>query len=279
MSSPTSSGKCRSPTRSSTVVRGCAPETTSGARSSSPLSSVTPVMRPPVTSIERTGGAGADRRAVRLGAPRERRADRAHSALDVAPCTRDAVQLAEVVVEQVVRGAGRPRAPPRRPPRLSMRYVPLMASVSNQSSRRSPTDIVITRNSSCTSRLRQPGGAAGLAQQPEQVARAAWTRARAAAGAAAGAGTRRRGTAPPRSRGRRRRPSASSARARPGCAPCRSRRGSACRPPRRWRTRGSSGIGLVAEVHAAAGRRRSSAGASRRHRRRATRAGRATAPR
>ena len=39
---------------SSTVVFGCAPETTTGAKISSPVSSVTPTVRPPDTSIDLT---------------------------------------------------------------------------------------------------------------------------------------------------------------------------------------------------------------------------------
>ena len=39
---------------SSTVVFGCAPDTTTGAKISSPVSSVTPTVWPPDTSIERT---------------------------------------------------------------------------------------------------------------------------------------------------------------------------------------------------------------------------------
>jgi hypothetical protein len=54
MSRTTSSGKCSPPVSPRTVVRGCVPEATSGARISSPLSSVTPLTRPPDTSIERT---------------------------------------------------------------------------------------------------------------------------------------------------------------------------------------------------------------------------------
>ena len=54
MSSATSSGKFSAPARSRTVVFGCAPEATIGARSSSPSASVTPTTAPLRTSIEAT---------------------------------------------------------------------------------------------------------------------------------------------------------------------------------------------------------------------------------
>src|SRR5829696_4191939 len=63
MSCATSSGKCSVPASSSTVVRGWAPDTTSGASSCSPESSVTPTARPSRTSIELTA------EAVRIVAP------------------------------------------------------------------------------------------------------------------------------------------------------------------------------------------------------------------
>jgi len=55
MSRTTSPGKWDAPASSRTVVRGCAPDTTSAASIRSPDSSVTPVTRPSRTSIERTG--------------------------------------------------------------------------------------------------------------------------------------------------------------------------------------------------------------------------------
>ena len=112
MSSATSSGKCSAPARSRMVVFGWAPEATIGARISSPSASVTPIARPSRTSIEATGGAGADLGARRLGRARDRLADRAHAADHLAPSARDSVDLAERVVEQVVGGARRARPGP-----------------------------------------------------------------------------------------------------------------------------------------------------------------------
>ena len=56
---------------------GCAPESTSGALSASPLSSVTPVTRPPATSIDATDAS------VRISAPWARAL--AASASEIAP--------------------------------------------------------------------------------------------------------------------------------------------------------------------------------------------------
>ena len=155
MSVTTSSGKCSAPASSSTVVRGWAPLTTSGARISSPESSVTPVVRPSRTSIERTPAP------VRIVAP-EWRALAAmacemppippftwpHSPLT--PSSSPSAWWSRLYAVPGVRG---PAQTPTTP--VDARH-PLIASDSNHSSSRSPTDIVITRNRSCTSRCLSP---------------------------------------------------------------------------------------------------------------------------
>ena len=226
---------------------GCAPETTSGARTSSPLSRVD-AGDATIADVDRAHRrAGADRRAARLGAPRERLADRADPALHVAPGARDAVQLAEVVVEQVVRGAGCPRSRPdahhaRRCDRAldGIGLEPVVEQVAH-GHRHHPEQLVHVP-------LRQPCGAACLAQEPRAghpgrfEPSAGGGRSSSGRRNSRGAGQHR-----PRTRGRRRRPSSSSGRARPACAPCRRRRRSACRRCRRWRARVER-HGLVAEV-------------------------------
>ena len=79
------------------------------------------------------------------------------------------VELPERVVEQVVGGARRARAGPDAD-HARRRNAPFMASDSNHSSSRSPTDMVITRNEVEHLAWVQPGRAAGLTQLGEQVA-------------------------------------------------------------------------------------------------------------
>ena len=137
------------------VVRGCAPDTTSGARICSPLSSVTPVARPFSTSIERTGAP------VRIVAP-EASALRA-IAIEIAPMpprtwphrplTPSSSPRAWWSRLYAVPGVRGPAHTPTTPVEA---HAPLRTSDSNHSSSRSPTDIVITRNSSSTSRRASP---------------------------------------------------------------------------------------------------------------------------
>ena len=128
--------------------------------------------RAPVAHVDRAhGGAGAHDRAERLGAARDRHRDRAHAALHVPPQPRDAVDLAQRVVEQVVRGArrARPRPHPDHPGRRgrALEEVVLEPVVEQVAHRHRHHAVEVVHVA-----LAQPGGAARLAQEPEQVARA-----------------------------------------------------------------------------------------------------------
>ena len=150
------------------MVFGWAPEATIGARISSPSASVTPIVRPSRRRSTRRRRRSGSRR-PRLGRAGERLADRAHAADHLAPAAGDPVDLAERVVEQVVRGA-RGAGPAQTPTTPVEAIEPLSPSCSNRSSSRSATDIVKMRIRSWRSRRLEPGGAAALAKQPEQVA-------------------------------------------------------------------------------------------------------------
>ena len=73
---------------------------------------MTPVVRPPETSIDATGASVRIVRAVGARARRDRLGDRAHAAAHVAPGALDAVDLTERVVQEVVGGARGVRAGP-----------------------------------------------------------------------------------------------------------------------------------------------------------------------
>ena len=129
---------------SSTVVFGCAPDMTTGARSSSPLSSVTPTVWPSITSIDRTAAP------VRMTAPADS-ADRA-IAIEIAPmppftCPHSPGTPSISPSSWWSRLYAVPgvRGPAHTPTTPVEAIAPLKASCSNQSSSRSPTDIVITR--------------------------------------------------------------------------------------------------------------------------------------
>ncbi len=105
MSSVTSEGKFSPPARSRIVVFGWAPEATIGAVWTVPSASVTPVTRPPVESIEATSAS------VWISAPAARALEAIASEIaPMPPITWPqradvAVELAERVVEKVVGGA------------------------------------------------------------------------------------------------------------------------------------------------------------------------------
>ena len=139
-----------------------------GAWISSPLSRVTPLTRPAL-HVDRV-----HRRAVRIVAP-EASALRAiaiemapmpprtwpHSPLT--PSSSPSAWWSRLYAVPGVRG------PAQTPTTPVEAQAPLRTSDSNHSSSRSPTDIVITRNSSSTSR-RESSRAARLAKEREQVA-------------------------------------------------------------------------------------------------------------
>ena len=243
MSSTTSSGKCSAPTRSSTVVFGCAPESTIGARD-----------RLAVGERDAGDAAVARRRStppprpVRTTAPSARALpasasrDRAHAAAHVPPRAADAVELAELVVEQVVGGAGRARAGPHadhagRRVRALQRVVlePVVEQVADRH-RHHAVELVQPA-------AREPGGAAGLAQQLEHVARVLGADRGRRAAASSAAARRRRAPSSPRTPASRRRRAGRRARARRAPSPRRCGRGSACRRRRTSRTAGRAGSG------------------------------------
>jgi hypothetical protein len=185
MSATTSSGKCSAPARSRTVVCGCAPESTTGARSSSPSSSVTPVTAPPaLTSIEATGAlvrtvapwAHAARASARLIAPIP---PRTWPQAPGRPSSEPSPWCSRLYAVPGVRG---PAHTPTTPVEARQ---PLSASSSNHSSSRSPTDIVISRNSS---RTRAPGMPAVRAAHATTPARSAGRRDPSAGGGRSSSG-------------------------------------------------------------------------------------------
>ena len=151
-------------------MRGWAPDTTSGARICSPLSSVTPVTRP-LSHVDRAHRrAGPDR-----GARRPRRC--ARSPARWRPCrrARGPTGRSRPRARRARGGAGcRPSpgcaGPAHTPTTPVEAQAPLSTSDSNHSSSRSPTDIVITRNSSSTSRRASPAVRPASRSSDEQVA-------------------------------------------------------------------------------------------------------------
>ena len=128
---------------------------------------------------------------VRITAPdasataRDRRRDRAHAALDVPPQPRHAVDLAQRVVQQVVRGAGRARPGPHADD-AGRRGRALVAGRSRTSRRagRRPTSSSRGRSRGCrawTARRRAPPRAAARTGRP-----GAWSRAPAAGASISG---------------------------------------------------------------------------------------------
>ena len=171
-------------------MRGCAPEITTPARvSCSPDSSVTPVVAPaahvdrahrPRPTRTSAPCASALRASAWLMAPMP--------PLHVAPRALHAVQLAERVVQQVVGGARRARAGPNADhagradgalERVGLE--PVVEQVADRHRHHAEQLVHVA--------AREPGGAAGLAQQSRAGRRGASSRAPAAAAAAAGAGS------------------------------------------------------------------------------------------
>ena len=112
MSRTTSSGRCSAPTMSSIVRRGWAPERTSGRRDGLAALQGDAGDAPGAHVDGGDRGAGADDRADGAGAGGDRLGDRAHPAAHVAPHAAHAVELAQLVVEEVVGGPRAARAGP-----------------------------------------------------------------------------------------------------------------------------------------------------------------------
>ena len=256
---------------------GCAPDITSGARSVSPLASVTPVTRPPVDVDRGDRRAGADRRPGGARAGGDRLGDRAHAAAHVAPGALHAVDLAERVVQQVVGGARRVGPGPdaddaaRGVGALELVGLEVVVEQVADRHRHEPEDV----GQVAAAHARR---ATGLAQQLEDVA------------GPLGARRRRRAQHQRLEEERRLLEQRVERRQRVGVLARDARdllvgdlarrwaAASGARRRRRSRTRGRAGSGH-SRTSSARGRRRPSAGASRPRRRRARRAGRATAPR
>ena len=112
-SSPTSSsGRCSAPRSERSVVWGWAPETTVPASMLVPSARVTPVARPPLTSMAATSAFGADLRSCGPRRGGYGLGDAPHAAAHEAPAAGHAVDLAHPVVQEHVGGAGAHRAAP-----------------------------------------------------------------------------------------------------------------------------------------------------------------------
>ena len=154
---------------------------------------------PAVADVDRGDlGVGADLGAGRLGRAGDRLADRAHAADHLAPSARDAVDLAERVVEQVVRGARRARPGPDadhagRGDRALEPIVlePVVEQVGDR--HREDADQVVDVAAA------EPGGARRPRAAATAGRRGGASRAPGARAASSAAGTRRCGRAGPRS--------------------------------------------------------------------------------
>ena len=108
-----SAGSSRAPTNWRNVRRGSTLDSTTSASSSSPVASVTPTARPCLTRMPATGAS------VRISAPASRAAPAIACEMAPVPPLRKTprakrpVDLAHVVMEQHVGGAGRPHAQER----------------------------------------------------------------------------------------------------------------------------------------------------------------------